>query len=156
MASKYSAAFIDRCRGFLHQPGISVVHEAQIATAQARVHAMHDPTEGGLAMGLRELAQAADVGLLINEEDIEILPETRLLCADYGLDPLGIIASGSLIIVLSSEDSTRVVEKLAEAGIAAVAIGKVMAKEEGLKLMAGRVARDLPYFERDEIARLFE
>lgn len=156
LAGKYSADFIDRCRGFLHQPGISVVREAQIATAQARVHAMHDPTEGGLAMGLWELAQAADVGLLVHEERIEVLPETSRLCADYGLDPLGIIASGSLIIVLSPEDTTRVVEKLAEAGIAAVAIGEVVAKEEGLKLMAGGVARDLPYFERDEIARLFE
>jgi hydrogenase maturation factor len=156
LAVKYSAEFIDRCRGFLHQPGISVVREAQIATAQARVHAMHDPTEGGLIMGLRELAQAVDAGLLIHEERIKVLPETALLCADYDLDPLGIIASGSLLIVLSPEDSTRVVEKLEEVGIAATVIGKVMAREEGLKLMAGGVARDLPYFERDEIARLFE
>jgi hydrogenase expression/formation protein HypE len=155
LASKYPADFIDRCRGFLHQPGISVVREAQIATAQARVHAMHDPTEGGLVMGLRELAQAADVGLLINEEQIDILPETKLLCADYGLDPLGIIASGSLLIVLSSRDSARVVEKLEEVGIAAAAIGQVIAREEGLKLVAGGAARDLPYFERDEIAKLF-
>jgi len=156
LASKYSADFIDRCQGFLHEPGISVVREAQIATAQARVHAMHDPTEGGLATGLWELAQAADVGLLVHEERIEILPETTLLCADYGLDPLGIIASGSLLIVLSPQDSARVIEKLEEAGIAAAAIGKVIAKEEGLRLMAGGVVGDLPYFERDEIARLFE
>ncbi len=156
LANKYSADFIDRCRGFLRRPGISVVREAQIATAEARVHAMHDPTEGGLAMGLCELAQAADVGVLVHQERIEVLPETALLCADYGLDPLGVIASGSLLIVLSPEDSTRVVEKLAEAGIAAAAIGKVVAKEEGLKLMAGGVARDLPYFERDEITKLFE
>lgn len=156
LASKYSSDFIDRCQRFLHEPGISVVRDAQIATAQARVHAMHDPTEGGLAMGLRELAQAANVGLLVHAERIRILPETTLLCADYGLDPLGIIASGSLLIVLSPEDSARVVEKLEEAGIAASAIGKVVAKEEGLKLMADGVTRDLPYFERDEIAKLFE
>ena len=156
LASKYSSDFIDRCRGFLHEPGISVVREAQIATAQARVHAMHDPTEGGLAMGLRELAQAADVGLLVHKERIEILPETTLLCADYGLDPLGIIASGSLLIVLTPEDSAGVIEKLEEAGIAATAIGKVVAREEGLKLTADGVTRDLPYFERDEIAKLFE
>ena len=156
LASKYPSDFIDRCRGFLHQPGISVVREAQIAAAQARVHAMHDPTEGGLAMGLRELAQAAEVGLLVHQERIKVLPETTLLCADYGLNPLGIIASGSLLIVLSPQDSARVIEKLDEAGIAATAIGKVVAREEGLKLMAGGVAGELPYFERDEIAKLFE
>jgi hydrogenase maturation factor len=156
LASKYSSDFINRCRGFLHQPGISVMREAQIATAQAWVHAMHDPTEGGLAMGLWELARAAGVGLLVHKERIEILPETTRLCADYGLDPLGIIASGSLLIVLSPEDSARVIGKLQEAGIAAAAIGKVVAREEGLKLMADGVTRNLPYFERDEIARLFE
>jgi hydrogenase expression/formation protein HypE len=156
LASKYSVDFIDRCRGFLHEPGISVMREAQIATAQARVHAMHDPTEGGLAMGLWEMARAADVGLLIYEERVRILPETALLCADYGLDPLGIIASGSLLIVLSPEDSARIIGRLEEAGIAAAAIGKVVAKEKGLKLMAEGATRDLPYFERDEIAKLFE
>ncbi len=156
LASKYPADFIARCQGFLQQPGISVVRDAQIATAQARIHAMHDPTEGGLAMGLRELAQAAEAGLLVHQERIEILPETTLLCADYGLDPLGIIASGSLLIVLSPVDSARVIEKLEEAGIAAAIIGQVVARKEGLKLMAGGMIRDLPYFERDEIAKLFE
>jgi len=156
LAGKYPADFIARCQGFLHQPGISVVREAQIATAQARIHAMHDPTEGGLAMGLRELAQAAEVGLLVHRERIEILSETILLCADYGLDPLGIIASGSLLIVLSPKDSAQVMEKLEEAGIAARVIGQVVSREEGLNLMAGGVAGDLPYFGRDEIAKLFE
>ncbi len=156
LAGRYPADFIARCQGFLHQPGISVVREAQIATAHARVHAMHDPTEGGLAMGLREVAQAAETGLLIHQERIEVLPETSLLCADYGLDPLGIIASGSLLIVLSPHDSARVIVKLAEAGIAATVVGQVVAREKGLKLVAGGVTKDLPYFERDEIARLFE
>jgi hydrogenase expression/formation protein HypE len=156
LAVKYPVDFIDRCQGFLHEPGISVVREAQIAATEARVHAMHDPTEGGLAMGLRELARAAEVGLLVHQERIEVLPETALLCADYSLDPLGIIASGSLLIVLSPEDSARVMGKLEEAGIAATVIGQVVAREEGLKMMAGGVARDLPYFERDEIAKLFE
>jgi hydrogenase expression/formation protein HypE len=156
LAGKYSADFIARCQGFLHQPGISVVRDARIATAQARIHAMHDPTEGGLAMGLREVAQAAEAGLLVHRERIEILPETALLCAEYGLDPLGIIASGALLIVLSPQDSPRVIEKLDEAGVAAAVIGQVVTREEGLTLMAGGVARDLPYFERDEIARLFE
>jgi hydrogenase expression/formation protein HypE len=156
LAVKYPADFIDRCQGFLHQPGISVVREAQIVTTEARVHAMHDPTEGGLAMGLRELAQAAEVGLLVHQERIEVLPETALLCADYGLNPLGIIASGSLLIVLSPKDSRRVMEKLEEASIAGTVIGKVVAREEGLKMMAGEMARDLPYFDRDEIAKLFE
>jgi hydrogenase maturation factor len=155
LAGKYPAEFIARCQGFLHQPGISVVRDAQIACSRACIHSMHDPTEGGLTMGLREIARAADVGLLIREERIEILPETAVLCAEYDLDPLGIIASGSLLIALSPMDSERVIEELEAAGIHASVIGQVVPKEEGLKLTVGKATRDLPYFRRDEIARLF-
>ena len=156
LAGKYPPEFIARCQGFLHHPGISVVREARIATALARVHAMHDPTEGGLAMGLWELAWAAGVGLVVDEDRIEVLPETATLCAEYGLDPLGVIASGSLLIALSPQDSAKVIEGLRQAGIAAAVIGKVVEREEGVKLRAGGELRDLPRFERDEIAKLFE
>jgi len=47
LANKFRPDFIARCQGFLHDPGISVVADARLATAQARIHAMHDPTEGG-------------------------------------------------------------------------------------------------------------
>ena len=59
---------------------------------------MHDPTEGGLATGLWELAQAAHVGLCIDGDAIPILPECRTLCKALGLDPLGLIASGALVL----------------------------------------------------------
>ncbi len=156
LAGNHPPEFIARCREFLHRPGISVVPEAQIATAQAQIHAMHDPTEGGLATGLWELAKAAKVGLVIYEEAIPILPETASLCAEYGLDPLGVIASGSLLITLSPQDSKRVIKALNEAGIEAAVIGKVVEEGEGLKLRAEGVVKELPRFERDEIARLFE
>ncbi len=54
---------------------------------------MHDSTEGGLATGLSEVAAAADVGLIVEEERIPVFPECRTLCRHYGLDPLGLIAS---------------------------------------------------------------
>ena len=52
----YSPAFIERAQGFLHEPGISVVAPARLASATAEVHAMHDPTEGGVMTGLLEIA----------------------------------------------------------------------------------------------------
>lgn len=148
--------FIARCRDFLHRPGISVVPEAWIAVERARIHAMHDPTEGGIATGLWELARAAEVGLMIDEEAIPVLPETASLCAKYGLDPLGVIASGSLLITLAPGDSGGVIEALNEVGIEAAVIGKVVEKGKGLKLRTGGAVKELPCFERDEIARLFE
>ena len=156
LRSKYPQDLIDRCKDFLHDPGLSVVRDAEIAVAAGRVHAMHDPTEGGLATGLHELARAAGVGLMIRKEAIPVLPETALLCQEFGLDPLGVIASGSLLITLPPEDSAPVIAALEEAGIAAAVIGRVWERERGVKLEMGGELVDLPRFERDEIARLFE
>ena len=78
---------VRRAAGFLHEPGISVLCEARIAVTAGTVHAMHDPTEGGLATGLHELAMASGVGLAVDEAAIPILPETRRFCALLGLEP---------------------------------------------------------------------
>jgi hydrogenase expression/formation protein HypE len=156
LRGKYPQALIDRSKDFLHNPGLSVVREAEIAVAAGRVHAMHDPTEGGLATGLHELARAAGVGLMIHKEAIPVLPETALLCQEFGLDPLGVIASGSLLITVPPEDSAPVIAALGRAGITAAVIGQVWGRERGVKLEVGGELVDLPWFERDEIARLFE
>ena len=151
----YGQDFIERAQAYLHEPGISVFREAALASYSFDVHAMHDPTEGGLAMGLYELAQAAEVGLLIDEEKIEILPECRDLCVEFGLDPLGTIASGALLIALPEQQAEGVVEALRSEEIAASVIGRVRPVEAGVKLRRGELRRDLPRFPRDEIARLF-
>ncbi len=148
--------FLERCRGFLHEPGISVVRDARVATAAGQVHAMHDPTEGGLATGLLELAEAAGVGLEVEEDAIPILLETRDLCTRLGLDPLGLIASGALLLAVALEDADTVLSALKEAGIAAAHIGQVVERKRGVVLQSGTGARPIPHFELDEIARLFE
>jgi hydrogenase expression/formation protein HypE len=145
-----------RCRGFLHNPGISVVRDATVAMAAGKVHAMHDPTEGGLATGLWELATAADVGLEIDEAAIPILPETQTLCSQLGLNPLGLIASGALLLAVAPEDADAVLSALDKASIAATLIGRVIERERGVVLKSETGERPLPRFERDEIARLFE
>ena len=148
--------WILRCQKFLKSPGISVVRDASIAAQNRKVHAMHDPTEGGLATGLHELAQVANVGMMVEKEKIFIFPETDLLCQNLQLDPLGLIASGALLIVTSPKDSSRIIEALQGEGIPAGRIGKIWAKEKGVKLLAGGQLQDLPVFLRDEIAKLFE
>lgn len=151
----YSEAFLERAKGYLSHPGISVLKEALLAHGAVPVHAMHDPTEGGLAMGLWELAQAAKVGLLIEGDEIPVLQECRTLCAEFGLDPLGAIASGALIIALSPEDSDKLKKALEEEGIPCYLIGEVVSQEQGLKLRRGGRTFDLPLFTEDEIAKVF-
>jgi hydrogenase expression/formation protein HypE len=77
---EFDAAFLERCRNFLTEPGLSVVRDAAIATSAGRVHAMHDPTEGGLATGLYELAQASGLGLMIEADAVPVYLETQALC----------------------------------------------------------------------------
>jgi len=126
----FSEEWVKRCQNFLRVPGISIAREARIANEVAEVHAMHDPTEGGLATGLHELAAAAGVGILVDREKILILPETALLCRKLRLDPLGLIASGALLIVAPEGDAAKILARLAAEGIPASVIGKVWEKEK--------------------------
>jgi len=147
--------WVQGCQKFLKSPGISVVKDARIACENGEVHAMHDPTEGGLATGLQELAQAANVGLVVEKEQISIFPETDLLCKELHLDPMGLIASGALLIVVSPKDSTRIIEALQVDGIPAWRIGRIWEKEKGVKMREGNKLQDLPFFARDEVTKLF-
>ena len=144
---------IDRAREFLFSPGISVVRDAGIACDALEVHAMHDPTEGGLATGLLEMARASGVGLMIEGEHIPVLPECEEICRALGLDPLGLIASGALLAAVAAPDVPRLVKALTREGIASYQIGYVIPPEEGLKLRTSAGVRDLPVFDRDELAR---
>jgi len=149
-------ALLERCREFLHVPGISVVRDAAIATATGTVHAMHDPTEGGLATGLWELAEAADVRLVVDEAAIPILPETRAICEHAGLDPLGLIASGALLLAVTPADAPAILAALERKGVKGARIGHVDKQACGVVLRSAAGQRPLPRFERDEITRLFE
>ncbi len=144
-----------RCRDLIFSPGISVVGDAAIACEAGAVHALHDPTEGGLATGLWEMASASGVGLEIDEHRIPVLPECKILCDQYGLDPLGTIASGALLIGAPAGESNRIVVALEAAGIDARVIGRAVDQERGLLLRRGNQLLPLPSFARDEITKLF-
>ena len=147
---------IRKAKAFLRTPGISVRPEAEIACEVARVHAMHDPTEGGIATALHELAAAAGVGLRIDHDCIMVLPEGRALCEAFGLDVLGTIASGALLLTLAPPEAGLVLHALARESIDCHFIGQVVAPEHGVTLVEGTRQWPLPTFPRDEIARLFE
>ena len=144
-----------RAQNFLFDPGISVVRDAHLAIGSGRVHAMHDPTEGGLAMAVHELASAARVGVALQREQIPVLEEASLLCRIYGLDPFGTIASGALLIATPPEDAAQVQLALQTNGIDCAMIGRVVSPSEGVFIDDGGMRQPLPRFERDEISRLF-
>ena len=150
-------ADLRRSAELLETPGISVVRDARIALEAGGVHALHDPTESGLAGGLWELAQASGLGIAVHEEQIPVLPECQLLARHFGLDPLGLLASGALLIAAASDRAAAIAARLHSAGIAAAVIGQMVPAEEGCTIrMADQSPRPLPTFARDEIARLFQ
>lgn len=146
---------LQRAKHFLFEPGISVVRDAHIAIRAGRVHAMHDPTEGGLAMAVHELATAAQVGIMIEGNQIPILEESALLCRAYGLDPLGTIASGALLIATPADEALRIQQALQVNNIACAAIGRIVPPSEGVLFNDGSKLQPLPQFIRDEITKLF-
>ena len=150
-----AADVVKRAQELLRRPGISVVPEARAACGAARVHAMHDPTEGGVATACWELAQAADVGLRVDRERIPVLREGRVLCEAFGLDPLGTIASGSLLLAVDPADAEGVIAACRGAGVDCAAIGRVTDASQGVSLVTGGHARPMPTFPQDEITRIF-
>lgn len=155
LREKFSDHFITQAKAFLDHPGLSVVRDALLANQITHCKAMHDPTEGGLATGLRELAHVAEVGLHILGDNINMYEEAEVLCAEYDLDPLGAIASGALIIGVTPEDTDRVQEILREAGSECFVIGQAREAAYGIKIQRDGVLEDLPSFERDEIIKIF-
>jgi len=146
--------FVSRCAGFLKDPGISVLPEAKIASRVPGVRAMHDPTEGGLSTALHELADAACTGFVIDLDSIPVFPETKVLCERYGLDPLGLIASGSLLIAVMEENTEELVDTLKAAGVRAERIGNLVGDHGRRKIVTDGTENDLRRFESDEILRL--
>ena len=152
----WTEAALDRCAGYLDDPGISVVADARTALAAGGVHALHDPTEGGVATGLAEMAGASQVGLEIDGGALPVSAESRRLCAEFELDPFGVISSGALLIGCAAEAAGTVTTALEGKGIACARIGTAREVGFGLRLRQPDGALvDLPRFEVDEITRLF-
>lgn len=157
LCSAFDEEFLQHCRGFLHEPGIAVLRDAQIAQQAGHIHAMHDPTEGGVATALYEMAVAAQVDLQVNVAAVPIYPATQTLCDYFGLDPWGVIASGSLLLAVEAAETDRVVEALHRAQIEATVIGHVIERSDRPIVLAeiGDRVEPLRMFKRDEIAKLF-
>lgn len=144
---------VERALHLLDDPGIGVLRYARIAMETGGVSAMHDPTEGGLASAIRELAGASGKGAIIQRAAIPILGECRLICEAVGVDPLGLIASGSLLIAADPNRTNQMLTRFRDAGIIAAQIGSITEPGAGVRFTSGA---EVPSFDRDEIARYFD
>ena len=157
LRGQVDADLLARAARFLIDPGISVV-SAALAAADVgdAVHAMHDPTEGGLAMGLFELVAPVGLGLQVIRERIPVFPETEGICGAFGLDPLKLLASGALLIVVAPDRADSVLTAVRATDIPVAVIGEVRPSSEGITIVTNGNIQPLTPAGRDEIARAFE
>ncbi|WP_048146584.1 AIR synthase family protein [Pyrococcus abyssi] len=138
--------FVERAKAFIEE--ISIVREAMIAREFAT--AMHDPTEGGIANGIHEMADINDLGFRIFAEKIIIRDETRKICDFYDLNPLALISSGALLISVPRDHAKFLVERLLSYGISASIIGEFLAEKKRVIIENG-IERPLKRPESDEL-----
>ena len=150
------AGEIQLAKDFLFSPGISVVRDSQLACQAGRVHAMHDPTEGGIAAALWELAAASGRTMLIDPHLIPVPQVSNKICRLFELDPLASIASGALLLSVHPEDAQQIGGALKRGGIPCAAIGRVEAGEAVVFALEEGKRRPFPRPQRDEIAKLFD
>ncbi len=144
---------IEKAAALLNVPGISVLNDARIACGSVQVHSMHDVTEGGLITGLREIALASGLGLAVEETSVPVLPESQAVCQALGLDPLGLLASGALLVTLEAGQVPALLSAWERENIIGYEIGQMLAADEGLVLIGREGEGPLPEFSRDELAR---
>lgn len=137
VSRRFGPEFRERSARFLRDPGISVVREAGIGAGTPGVHAMHDVTEGGVATAIREMADAAELGAIVEAAEIPRFDESARLMSRYGLDILGAIGSGALLIACSENGTGDLLRRLKEAGIAGHVVGRFVPPTQGILLDGG-------------------
>ncbi len=101
------------------------------------VHVLRDPTRGGLATSLKEIACQSQVSIRVNEQAIPIKPDVRTACEMLGFDPLYLANEGKVIIILpheKAEDALEIIRK-SPYGAKAMRIGEVFGEDPGMVLL---------------------
>jgi hydrogenase expression/formation protein HypE len=102
-----------------------------------QIHVLRDPTRGGLATTLNEIAAQSNVGMLLNEGNIPIRPEVAAACEMLGFDPLYVANEGKLVAIVAREDAESVLNAMhvTRYGEEAVIIGEVTDNPRGRVLL---------------------
>jgi hydrogenase maturation factor len=147
-----SASVVSRAKRLLEDPGISVGPEAR-AAIRCGANAMHDPTEGGLLNGLWEMAEASRLAIDVDVDGIRVYPETEIICERFGLDALGLLASGALLISCRDGDAEKLLDSLSAGGMPASVMGRARRGTPAVHLNDGRVVKRSVL---DEILKVFD
>lgn len=114
---------------------------AEMLKVSQNIHCLRDPTRGGLATTLNELAKQSKVSIRVDEEKIAVRDEVLAACEMLGFDPLYIANEGKLVAIVPAEDASRVLEVMQKNhyGKDAAIIGEVRAEHPGRVVMKTRL-----------------
>lgn len=114
-----------------------MIDEAKKLNALDQIHALRDPTRGGVATTLNEIALASDVFIEIREDLIPVREEVKGACEILGLDPLYVANEGKLVAIVSAEIADQIIARMKENpnGQLARVIGEVKAEPQGIVSM---------------------
>jgi len=110
---------------------------AEMLAASPDIHCLRDPTRGGLATTLNELAKQSKVSIRIEEEKIPVREEVLAACEMLGFDPLYVANEGKLVAIVSAKDTNKILKAMRENhyGTGATIIGEVKAEHPGRVVM---------------------
>lgn len=120
----------------------------------ADLHVLRDPTRGGVAATLNEIAKTAQVGVALDERTIPIPAEVRDACGLLGLDPLQVANEGKLLAFVPADDADRVLAAMRShpLGARATVIGQCVTEHPGMVVartaLGGTRVVDLPIGEQ--------
>jgi hydrogenase maturation factor len=155
LSSKIDPSVLEKAREMIKH--ISIVPEAMKAIECKGVNSLHDPTEGGVLNGVWELAEAANVGVIIKEAAIRLLSETEAICKALDLDPLKLLGSGALLITIEPEETQFLLDSLARINVEAQVIGEVLPSESGRTLFKkDGTKEEIVAVDQDEVYRILE
>ncbi len=108
-----------------------------ILSVTKNIHAMRDPTRGGLATTLNEFAKSSNVGIRIFEDALPVRPDVKGACEVLGIDPLYVANEGKCVVVLPKDHAEAVLNEMKShpVGKDACLIGEVTDKNPGMVIM---------------------
>jgi hydrogenase expression/formation protein HypE len=109
-------------------------HLVEVMLKAGEIHVLRDPTRGGLATTLNEIAEQSGVIIELTEQSIPVKPQVHAACEMLGFDPLYVASEGKLVAFVKAEDADKILTamKVTRYGEEAAIIGSVVAQGESM------------------------
>ena len=151
LEESFGEEFVKKCKNYLNMT--SVVKDGVIANKYAK--GMHDVTEGGLLGALWEMCELYKLGCKVQYEKIKISDEIKKVTEFFGIDPLKLISSGTMLISVAKDEAKELMEELKKSGIESYEIGVLIETSDKILVKDG-VLTKIQEPESDELYKVFE